>query len=331
MAAIGTGNPTLLDQIKRTDPDSKIAQIVEALSENNPILMDATFKEGNLPTGERVTIRSGLPTVGFRMYNQGIAASKSSTIQVDESTALLEGRSEVDCELAKLNGNEAAFRASEDMAFLQSLNITAANTLFYGSTKTDPEKFHGFAPRFDALTADDNSANVIDAAFTSPDNADSSSIWFVTWGPNTCYMIYPKGVPAGIEHLDLGKDYVVDSGGTNKFLAYRSHFIWRLGLVVKDWRYVARVANIDASKYVATETKLITAMVKAYNQIKDFSSGRLVIYANRSTVNMLDQQVMNKANIWFSPVEWHGRKITGFRGIPIVTCDGLDATEALVA
>ena len=102
MAAIGTGFPTLLDQIKRTDPDGQIADIVEALTERNPILMDGMAQEGNLPTGHRVTIRSGLPTIAWRQFNQGISASKSTTIQVDETCGMMNGRFEVDCSLAKL-------------------------------------------------------------------------------------------------------------------------------------------------------------------------------------------------------------------------------------
>ena len=115
-----TGLPTLLDQIKRTDPDGTIADIIEALTQRNPILQDAVAMEGNLPTGHRLTIRDGLPQVGWRMFNEGVDRGKSTTIQVDETCGMLEGRSVVDCKLAKLNGNEAAFRSSEDMSFLQT-------------------------------------------------------------------------------------------------------------------------------------------------------------------------------------------------------------------
>jgi len=331
MAAVGVGNPTLLDQIKRTDPDGQIADVVEALEESNPVLKDATAMEGNLPTGHRVTIRDGLPTVGYRMLNQGIAASKSTTIQVDESCALLEGRSEVDVELARLNGNEAAFRASEDAAFLQSMNHQAMSTLFYGNTKTDPEQFHGFTPRYDSVSGGGNQDNIIDFDVITGDagsGGDASSIWMINWSPKTCYMIYPKGTMGGIDKRDLGVDYVNDGTAGQDFLAYRTHWTWRLGLCIKDWRYVVRFAGIDPSNYVAAETSMITGMVQMYNRMRDFNSGRTVIYCNRVVKEQLDLQVMNKSNIWFSPVEWYGKQITGFRGIPIVACDGLIATEA---
>lgn len=320
--------PTLLDQIKRTDPRGGIAKIIEALQQRNPILMDANVQEGNLPTGHRTVIRSGLPSVGWRRINEGTDPSKSTTEQVDETCGELVGRSVVDRSLARINGNEAAFRASEDKGFLQSMNNEVASTLFYGSTKTHPEKFHGLSPRYDALTANENSANVIDCSVASS-GSDQLSMWFITWGPETAYMIYPKGSKVGLEMTDLGLDYEVDRNN-KRFLAYRTHFTWNLGLVIADWRYHVRICNIDKSAITATGSELVNAMVEAYNQVYDMNMGRTVIYANRTLVTKLDLQVMNKANIWFAPMEWHGRKITGFRGIPIVQCDAL-IDEAIVA
>ena len=179
---LGNSNLTLLDRVKRVDPDGQPAKVIEALTQRNPILKDAVANEGNLPTGHRLTIRSGLPTVGYRMINQGIDASVSRTVQVDETCALLEGRSEVDCELARLGGNEAGFRAQEDVSFVQSMSNQVAGDLFYASTKTDPAQFHGIFPRYDSLAGNDNSENVLDAGFVTPDGSnpgDQSSMMFL--------------------------------------------------------------------------------------------------------------------------------------------------------
>ena len=330
MAVIGTGNPTFLDIIKSQDPDGSQAQVVEALQQRNPILMDATAQEGNLPTGDRINIRSGLPAIGWRRINEGVSASKSTSIQVDETAGLLEGRSVIDSELLRINGNSAAFRSKEDRAFVQSMNNEVATALFYHSTKATPEKILGLTPRFDALTADPNSENVIDAGLT-PAGSDQASMWFITWDPEICYMMFPKGMTGGLSSKDLGEDYEDDpADSTKKFLAWRTHWIWRLGLVVKDWRYIVRVCNIDLGDITATGTELITAMVKAYNHLYSVGVGRQVIYCNRTVLQWIDLQVMNKANIWFAPTMWHGKQISGFRGIPIVPCDALLSTEAAV-
>jgi hypothetical protein len=153
MALLNQGLPTLLDHVKRTDPNGAIATIVESLSQSNPILQHMVFQEGNLPTGHRYTSRTALPSVAWRRLNEGVTPGKSETAQIDETTGMLTGMSAVDVEVAKLNGNEAAFRASEDAAFLEAFNNEIATGLFYHSTKTAPEKFHGIAPRLDSTTA----------------------------------------------------------------------------------------------------------------------------------------------------------------------------------
>lgn len=335
MAAIGTTFPTILDQIKRTDPDRKIAPIVEALSQSNPILQDAMSMEGNLATGHRVTIRAGLPTVAWRKYNQGVSSSKSTTIQVDETTGELAGRSVVDEKLAKLNGNEAAFRLSEDQAFLQSMNNEIASSLIYANTDTAPEEILGFMPRYSDTSAD-NGANVI-SAYASASSADQASMLFVTWGPNSAYTIFPRGSKAGLEMRDLGLDYVDDGNGA-EFLAYRTHFSWDIGLVVKDWRHHARVCNIDQSLLLAEESASFTtlikqAMIKAYHRTSKgrASGGRQVIYAPKSVLTYLDLQTQAQGNLWLTSGEWHGMPCTFFRGIPILELDAMDITESVVS
>ena len=66
MSALAASHPTLLDLAKRLDPDGKIDVIAEILTQENPILEDMNFVEGNLPTGHRTTIRTGLPTPTWR-------------------------------------------------------------------------------------------------------------------------------------------------------------------------------------------------------------------------------------------------------------------------
>ena len=153
MSTLSTSNLTLADWAKRSDPDGRIPIIAELLSQSNEILEDCVFKEGNLPTGERVVVRTGLPAVYWRALNQGIPSSKSTTAQVDEAAGILEARSEVDKDLAMLNGNTAQFRLSEDTAFLEAMNQTQATTLFYGNPAVDPKTFLGLAPRYSDIGA----------------------------------------------------------------------------------------------------------------------------------------------------------------------------------
>lgn len=148
MAILNVNQLSLADWAKRLDPDGKsVAPVVEMLSQTNEILEDAVFVEGNLPTGHRLTIRTGLPAVYYRLINQGTPSSKSTTAQVDEACGILEARSHIDVLLANLNGNTAAFRLSEDQAFIEAMNQTMAGAMFYGNPAVDPRQFLGFAPR----------------------------------------------------------------------------------------------------------------------------------------------------------------------------------------
>jgi len=90
MATLASNNPTLLDLAKRLDPDGKIAAVAEILNETNEVLMDMTWLEGNLPTGHRTTIRSGIPVPTWRKLYGGVQPTKSTTVQVTDNTGMLE-------------------------------------------------------------------------------------------------------------------------------------------------------------------------------------------------------------------------------------------------
>jgi hypothetical protein len=338
MALLAAGALTLADWAKRLDPDGQVPKVAELLSQTNEILEDAVFKEGNLPTGHRVTIRTGLPQVFYRMINQGVPASKSTTAQIDEACGMLEARSHIDVKLANLNGNSAAFRLSEDEAFIEAMNQTMCGTMFYGNPGTDPRHFAGLQTRYSSLTAG-NGANILDAGGTGTNNC---SIYLVVWGENTVFCPFPKGSKAGLQHQDLGEESVPDANG-NMFQALRALYQWENGLVVKDWRYVVRIANINvadlvgqsATQAAAAATQIINLMVRAQDRIPNLSMGRAVYYANRTVYSMLRVAALNKSSnvvtIEAATNQFgNAYKMTSFLGIPLRKVDQLLNTESRV-
>jgi hypothetical protein len=329
-AALSATRSTLLDVAKRLDPDGKIADIAELLSQTNEVLDDMNWQEGNLPTGHRVSIRTGLPTVYFRLMNKGVPSSKSTTVQVDEAAAMLEARSEVDKDLAMLNGNTAAFRLSEGAAFLEAMNQTMASKLIYGNVGTAPEEFTGLATRYSSLSAA-NGANIVNG---SGANSVNTSIYLVVWGPQTAFGIYPRGSQAGLVHEDLGEGDAFD-GDQNRFRALMDRWQWKCGLVVKDWRYVVRIANIDKTMLVTetTAADLIKLMVKAYHRIPNLNMGRAAWYMNRTVFQMLDIQrmaaVSTGGGITYENVD--GKVVPTFRQIPIRRTDAILNNEGTVS
>lgn len=338
MATLSNTSLTLADWAKRIDPEGKVPVVAEILSQTNEILDDAVFMEGNLPTGHRVVVRTGLPAVYWRALNQGIPNSKSTTAQVDEACGILEARSEVDVALARLNGNTSEFRLSEDAAFLEAMNQTQATTMFYGNPGTDPKQYLGLAPRYSSLSAG-NAQNIFDAGGTGTDN---TSIFLVVWGDNTVFCPFPKGTKAGLVHQDLAEQTVYNADGT-RMQAYATRYEWNNGLVVKDWRYVVRISNIDVSDLVAqtgtqaaaAQTAIIKLMARALYRIPNMAMGRAAFYMNRTVHSGLSLAALDKtSNVlkieqgltqFGQPNSW-----LSFLGVPLRKVDSLLNNEARV-
>lgn len=330
------GKVTLLDIAKAMDPGGRIADVAELLTQSNDILLDMPWFEGNMPTGHKGTVRTGLPVAVWRSMYQGVPPSKGERAKVEDTCGMLETRSEVDKDVAELNGNLSEFRMSEAQAFVEGMNQTMAQELIYGNTDAAPERFNGLARRYSAISGAANSQNIIDAGGTGSDN---TSIWLVVWGKNTVHGIYPKGSKAGLQHEDLGLIDAFDAN-QNRFRAYADWWQWKCGVHVKDWRYIVRIANIDVSNLV-TETgaaDLVKLMVRAMARIPFPNMGSAAFYANRTVKEMLSIQALNKSQNALSITEAL-RQFGGvdvamqelkFLGYPVRTVDRILTTEARV-
>ena len=321
MATSGASVLTLTDWAKRVDPDGKVDKIAEILNEENEILHDMLWTEGNLPTGHKTTVRTGLPSVAWRMLNYGVQPSKSRTKQVTDTCGMLETYAEVDKELADLNGNTAEFRLTEDASFLEAMNQEMAETLFYGNTAADPEKFLGLAYRYIYKDQD----YVIDGGGTGSDNA---SIWLVGWGANTVHGIFPKGSKAGLIHEDKGQQTLTDDAG-GRYEGYRTHYQWKAGLTVRDLRYVVRICNIDVSDLSGeSAANIINLMVRAIEKLHSLNGCKPVFYMNRTLSTFLRLQINDKNNVQLTIDTVAGKPVLSFGGVPVRKCDALIDTEA---
>jgi hypothetical protein len=311
MSTLAITHPTLKDVSTRMDPKGKIDDIVEMLRQSNEILDDAVFLEGNLPTGHKYTVRTGLPE------------------QVTDNCGMLEDYAEVDKALADLNGNTSAFRLSEDRAHIQGFNHKVARSFFYESELTTPEAITGLAPRFNSLSAE-NADNIVNAA----GSGNCASIWLVGWGPEGAFGIYPKGSVAGLSHTDKGqvtKENIDGAGGMAEM--YRSHYRWDLGFGVKDWRNVVRIANISVSDLgtLANTKLLIQWMIEASEKIESFGSCRFAWYVNKTIRTKLRLGILEKVASNLSWESVAGKRVMVFDDIPVRRCDSLLLTETAVA
>ena len=332
MATLNDTYVDLIDVYKQQDGKGNIADLIEMLTEMNPILQDAPAVECNLGARHRHSVRTGLPSVAWGKLYQGISQSKSTRAQVEDTTGFVEGLSTVDERLLALSGNGAAVRSSEAMGFVESMNQEVTSKIFYGNSASDPEQFMGLAPRFNDTSAA-NGNQIVDAGGSGSDN---TSIWFVTWGDNQTQLLYPQGTSAGLKREDMGRQRVLDADG-NPYYVKEEMFAWHVGLAVKDWRYIVRIANIDVSDMQAGTVQLYDFLRSAYYKLQNrrAAGGKLAMYCNRDVLEALDRLASNQGSsdsfVRLTRREIDGEEVLDYRGIPIRESDALLNTEAAVS
>lgn len=343
MAVQGSGVTTLMDVLTELDPSGKQLDIAEVLTQQNAVLQDMHWEEGNSNSGHKDAMRTSLPVPSFRALNAGVPVTKAGSTVVEETCAMLEDFSQCDRKLAQMAGNVDAYRLKQAKPHLIGMNHKQASTLFYGNALTNPLEYTGLANRYNTLSTTTNkaAANVINAGGSG---GSLSSIWLVVWGPDTIFGIYPKNTLGGLKHEDAtnasgsGSDglppaAVLQDANGNNYMGYRDHWEWNCGLFVKDWRYAARVANIDRTALVlsgATGPNLQDLMVQLTEQVEDLDNGRPVIYLPRFLQTYLRRQLLNNKNAFLGWDEIGGKKVMTFNGIPIRRTDALAVNETQV-
>lgn len=339
--ALSAAWPTLLDWARRVDPDGKIAKVAEILNAYNEILDDVPFVEGNLPTGHKTTVRASIPTPTWRLLNRGVVPVKSTSNQIIETCGMLEAYSEIDKDLAMLNGNTAEFRLSEDKAVIEGMGQALATALVYGDVSVNPEQFTGFAPRYYATSGATTSTNVIDAGGTGSVN---TSIWLVGWSDQTVHGIFPKGSQAGLQFKDLGEQTIYDGQSfpaSGRYQAFRSHYQHKVGISVRDWRFVVRICNIDTTALLTagdasdTSANILKYMSMALDKFPPVGSVKPVFYCNQTVRSMLRVKLISKSNLWLSLEDMKGpsgitRPTLAFQGVPVRRVDAITSTESQI-
>ncbi len=337
MAVLGSTYLNLIDTMKQAGDG--LWEVAEVLHQLNPFMKDANVMTCNMGTKHRSVIRTGLPDVSWGALYAGIAQSKSTTTQVDDTTGFVEGLSGVDERLLNLYGNDAnKVRMSEGRAFLEAIAQEVEAGIWYSNVNINGKQFHGLAPRYNTLS----NANVVNGGGAGSDN---TSIWMVTHGDQQTSVIVPENIAAGIQQEDMGRQRVLD-GSNNPYYVKEEKFTQHVGIAVKDWRYTGRIANIDVSNVIAGTRTLNPLLRNLYYKLQgrrnygmtpdgQAAQGRTVIYMNRTMLEALDAESTNAGSsdnfVRLTPREIQGEEVLTWRGIPIRDTDALLNTETLVA
>jgi hypothetical protein len=326
---------TLLDFAKSKDPNGSQAQVYELMNQFNPCMQDAPAYPSNAPLGNRTTYRRSLPAVGTAKINKGVTRSKSTTDQRVDTIGYFAGRSEVDARIRKLEGDGAfvSKRKDEDSAFEEALSQLVCNTMFYGDVKTDEASFDGLAPRMGALNAGTDLTTSQVWSQGTVTGGDGASIYIVDWGERAAHLIYPPTSIAGLDVQDKGELSVNDADG-NPMQAYVSLYDWFVGLVVKDPRHIARLANIDISDAALdtpTQGKLIDILEKIMAHMPDPGAAQRVLYCPFKLYSSFNKQARSFSNQALQIRDYLGRPTPHFYEYPLRKVQQLSITEATVS
>jgi len=320
-----TSTYSLVEQAKRIDPSGQQAQIVEVLNRKmGEILTEAPWLPSNDVWTNKTTRRGTLPTGSRRKLNQRISQSVSRTTEIMDVIEQLEDYCDVDVALVDSMPSPAVFRSGEVDAFVEGLGQTIVSDILYGNPNADPDSMHGLAPRL----------NTLDARFVigaGGSGGDTTSVYVVTWGQATAYLIYPKNMAAnlGVQHTDKGQ--VTSENADGLIEVYRDHFVIRCGMVVRHPRAIGRVANIEAAGVdnIFNEDNLITLL----NNMETGPGTR--IYCNEVIATQAQIRCKDKNNVYWTPgnAALSGEPFVYFSGVPVrkIAREILLNTETVVA
>jgi hypothetical protein len=338
MAAIGVELVTMSDVAK--SKNKQIGKVAEVLLQSNPILNDIPYIEMNEKTIHTESLRSNLPTVYYRKANQPIPASKTNIEERNFSAAHFESKSQMDIKVAARGGADRVpfNRWNQAQGHIQAMANEHADLMIYGSPASDARKVSGFMDILSTLSASEpTSKQIISAGGVGSDN---TSILFVDWGEQTIFGVYPSGCEAGLKRTDRGQVQIVgttESGSTGTFWGWEEDFEIDHGLVIKDYRAVARVCNIDISDLKdggVTAADLLKLMTRAHYRIPAaVRTGKGVVYMNSTIASFLHEQSLEKvgAGGGLTFQNYQGEQVMMFLGRRVVVTDALLNTEAVVS
>lgn len=315
-----------MEQFYRGD---KAGQIIELMNKTNDIMDDVPWMEANQSDGHLTRIRTGLPAVYWRRLYQGTPPAKSQWSQVKESCGILEAIMELDVEEIRLYGDrDRSFRMSEGIAFAEAMRQKVARTLFYGDSNRNPDEFNGLAMRYPASDAE----NVLDAGGR---DGGCTSLWLVSWGPQSVHGIYPKGSRGGLSHEDL-KTYMAQDENGRKYQVTGDKYNWRCGLAVRDWRGVVRIANVPVAALGKRKGEegfvdLQKLTIEAKNRMPQHLRQKAVWYANADVLTALELQNSDAGQVQLHYGEFFDAKaVPVLHGRPVRQCDAIASDEASI-
>lgn len=332
-ATIGDEAVTWKDYASQLDPDGSCATVIDVLQEQNDIIQDMPVVAGNKEYGILTTQNAADPVVSIRGVNEGIDPTKGAFKQLSVNAALFTALLTIDKELLEAANDKAVFRANMNKPFIGAMGKKLAEQLFYGSMGDNAQSFNGLTHFYNATTTADFGDYVLKAGGSGTDNR---SLWLIDWGQENIHGFFPKNSIAGLDHTAFDVT-IQETADGKKIPVYQDLWEWRAGIVVRNYKKVVRIANIDASTLATigtgsdTSPDLMNLMIEAMGAIPNLSPNAR-FYCGRKVRTALYKQINNKSNALITPMDIANKPpIPSFMGVPIRLCEVLDTDEAVVS
>ena len=341
MATKGAYVLTYRDLMSRLKGDKTFdSEIVEILTEQNPMLDDMVISEANDGSSNKTTIRTGLPNAAWTAFYEGVQGSKGSVKQIRNTAGMLESKVEIAKGMYDQAPDKSALLRDEIEQHSEAMMNEMADCLIYGKIATEPKKFNGLVNFFSTLggatsTDDTLSKHYVFSGKSASQTSTAAlrSIWLVGWGQKSIRCFYPRGSQGGLKKGEFKLVDVTNPDDTTKtYEAYRQYLSWQLGLDVRDYRYAGRMANIQADEMFNTSgvPEYVEILRRMVTRVR--SGGvRQVWYMDKLTWEAvgvwLARKTMTNA-IGFKDLQ--ERPTETLFGIPVRICDALNSNETEV-
>lgn len=199
----------------------------------------------------KLTVRTNLPTVGFRNLNEGMARSKSQYETRVFSCADISGQIAIDLGVYRRALDPLRLQQAEASGFMEAAFRHVAKQFWYGTTN-DAKGFPGIIAQMLADTEHE-----VDATGESA----KSSVYFVRIARETCQFLFGNGTTIDLQP-EWKEETVLDANG-NPFQALTNWLNGAVGARLANKNSVVRIKNIGT----ATGKTLTDAlMFKAYEK-----------------------------------------------------------------
>lgn len=327
MSAIGMKGQTLAQYAESVDPSTGINRMFDTVRGASEVFEEAMFFPGDSkkPGQFDANVRTGLPASYWKStMTHAAPMTKSTTVPATFPLVRFGLRS-----TAPLSDDPYI----EERPVVEDLAGRLETGIFYGyGDSTMTRRFSGLSQFYNKLDRSiaESYGNVIDAG---GEGNNLTSAWLIVWGDLTLSLAYRSG-HLGLERVYQGKRRVIDDD--RGFDANVSDYDWIVGLMLRDWRYVVRVANIDVEELTKSvvsnvsykTSSLIRDMIRAHNFIPNIRLGRAAWYMNSDVKSVFDYVAGEMCNVNLTVgTDRNGNPVTRFKGIPIRRANSLRNTE----